>query len=93
MKIIPLLLLTLSLCASCSLFEAKPKLMQTEFRLVFRFDENPMPDDSGAAASAAWVDGHCIIRMRPEYYTHRCLGHELRHCLEGNWHEGRKEIC
>jgi len=77
----------------CSLFESKPQLTMTEFKLVFRFDDRPMPSDKGAVASAGWTDGYCIIRMKPEYYTHRCLGHELRHCLEGDWHKGRKEEC
>lgn len=33
-----------------------------------------------------YADGKCIIYLRK--YP-QCLSHELRHCFEGNWHEGR----
>lgn len=67
--------------------------MQTDFRVIFRFDDEPMPNDPHAAASATWAEGWCIIKLKPEYYTHRCLGHEFDHCLRGDWHKGRKEPC
>ena len=88
-----LILLFSLLLAGCSAFEARPNLMQTDFRVIFRFDDEPMPSDRQAVASAKWGDGLCIINVKPEYYTHRCLGHEFRHCLEGDWHKGRKEPC
>lgn len=89
-----ILIFSLSLFVNgCSLFEANHKFIQTDFRLVFLLDDEPMPNDDSAAASAYWDDGYCIIRVKPEYYTHRCLGHELRHCLEGDWHNGKKEPC
>ena len=89
-----LILIVFSLAVlGCSLFDSKPQLTMTKFRLVFRFDDNPIPKDKGAVASASWIEGYCMIRIKPEYYTHRCLGHELRHCLEGDWYKGRKEKC
>lgn len=38
-------------------------------------------------AEAAISDGFCAIRLRK--YP-QCLQHEIRHCIEGNWHEGDK---
>lgn len=35
----------------------------------------------------------CLIIVTPKYYHHACLGHELRHCLEGYWHKGREVDC
>lgn len=37
-------------------------------------------------AEAVVTDKVCIIRIHPDHYTHSCLGHELRHCIEGWWH-------
>lgn len=88
-----LLIILISLCVGCTAFEPRPEFIQTEFRVIFLFDENPMPSDKGAVASATWSDGHCVIRMKRAHYSNRCLGHEFRHCLEGDWHEGRKEKC
>lgn len=39
------------------------------------------------AYAELYPDGKCIIYLRQ--YP-QCLSHEVRHCLEGNWHEGRK---
>lgn len=93
MKIDSLLILSFSLLTGCALFQAQPVLMQDDFRLKFEFSDDPIPSRNGDVASAEWTDGLCIIRVKPEYYTHRCLGHELRHCLEGDWHAGRNEGC
>lgn len=35
---------------------------------------------------AELYDDHCVIYLRK--YP-QCLAHEIRHCFEGNWHEGR----
>lgn len=37
-------------------------------------------------ADAVVTDTFCLIRIHPDHYTHSCLGHELRHCIEGRWH-------
>ena len=36
---------------------------------------------------AVWQEGECQILLRkyPE-----CLLHEMRHCIEGDWHPGRE---
>jgi hypothetical protein len=35
----------------------------------------------------------CVIRIDPEFYTHSCLGHEIRHCFEGYWHGDEQIDC
>ncbi len=37
-------------------------------------------------ADAVVTDTFCLISIHPDHYTHSCLGHELRHCIEGRWH-------
>jgi len=81
-----ILLFSLSGCSAFAPQINQSDLMQDQFQLTFKFDENPMPSRRGAVASARWWDGGCIIRMKRDYFTNRCLGHELLHCLVGNWH-------
>lgn len=38
-------------------------------------------------STACSTVGICTIKIRRETYP-ACLGHELRHVFEGNWHEG-----
>ncbi len=40
----------------------------------------------GVDGLATWSDDICLVRLRA--YP-RCLGHEIRHCFEGDWHSGR----
>ena len=42
---------------------------------------------------AEWSNGLCSIKLDTKKYTHSCIGHEVRHCLEGSWHEGRDVGC
>lgn len=53
-----------------------------------------LQDETGYKAQA-WPPKHsgdaCVIKIDPKYYTHSCLGHEFRHCLDGYWH-GSKEV-
>lgn len=82
--------------AGCSAFHGvhqQSDLMQSEFKLTFIFDDTPIDDKKWAVGSATFWKGGCIIRINPLYYTHACLGHELRHCLEGYWHRNEKEPC
>ena len=39
-----------------------------------------------AHACAMWTDTHCTIYV-PEKTSYHALGHEMRHCTEGNFHE------
>ena len=39
----------------------------------------------GTIAYSIYEPGHCVIVMKKDKYP-QCLQHELRHCLEGDWH-------
>ena len=45
-----------------------------------------LPEDMAARATFPDDRSWCIIEVLPEHYSHECLGHELRHCIEGHWH-------
>lgn len=44
-------------------------------------------DHTTRAYAEIYPNNKCIIYLRQ--YP-QCLAHEVRHCYEGNWHEGRK---
>lgn len=46
-----------------------------------------LPNGMPQLARTTVGDGFCIIELT-EYP--RCLLHEIRHCFEGNWHEGKE---
>lgn len=91
MKFLFVLLICLS--SGCSLFESRRVISNNDFVVHFRFSDNPIPSKPWAVGSAQFKNGVCIITIRPEYYINSCLGHELRHCLEGPWHGDKREGC
>lgn len=90
MKILLALSILLIGCASPM---PATELMQSEFKLSVVFDDKPIHKGVVRAAKTSWGNGTCVITIQPKYYTHKCLGHELRHCLEGDWHKGRDYLC
>lgn len=81
---IRILLISL-LLSGCSTI--KPDIYQTSFHLRFVPSENlTKPGYETVKALTSPGDGICTIKMDMRYYSHDCLGHELRHCLEGFWH-------
>ena len=64
----------------------------TEFtvRLVLTPGDFARLPDGRLAMAWAWMDKDrvCYIHMPRNKYP-RCLQHEVRHCIEGNWHKGR----
>jgi hypothetical protein len=90
MKIVALL--ATILMTGCSLFQ--PNLEDVPviktFTLTFQLlDQLPCPNnpDKYCHGLAHMADDYCVIQVDPDYYTHETLGHELRHCLEGHWHD------
>ena len=67
--------------------EAKelPPIQTKKFKLVFQVVEE-LPAGRAAQAIFAPDMSVCVIQVLPQFYSHECLGHELRHCLEGHWH-------
>jgi hypothetical protein len=69
--------------AACASFDApKPTLKYPGFVTVIKI--NPQLPTLGIARTSLGV---CEITLR-EYPI--CLLHEIRHCVEGSWHEGRE---
>lgn len=66
--------------------------VMTSFHLVVLRNET-LP--RGVAAQSTWnrEKEWCLIEYRQSHYSNECLGHELRHCLEGYWHGKDKVIC
>ena len=62
-----------------------PPIQSKEFKLVFQVVEE-LPEGRAAQAIFAPDMSVCVIQVLPQFYSHECLGHELRHCLEGHWH-------
>jgi len=63
--------------------DAEPKaIAQDKFRVQLRVV--PGLETRGLAV---WQEGECQILLR-EYPE--CLLHEVRHCIEGDWHPGRE---
>lgn len=54
-------------------------------------------DLTGWQKATAWPpkpgDNTCRIVIDPEFYTHSCIGHEIRHCFDGYWHDEEKVDC
>ncbi|WBL59228.1 hypothetical protein LQF05_15045 [Stutzerimonas stutzeri] len=57
-------------------------------RLVDRIDYKPGADAYGLSRCA---NGVCVIELLREHYPY-CLGHELRHVFEGDWHAGHETL-
>lgn len=55
-------------------------------QLVDQIDYKPGWDALGVTRCA---NGVCVIQIRRDMYP-RCLTHELRHVMEGDWHPGRE---
>lgn len=67
-----------------SIFSASetPEIKRAPFILSVKEEPNLSP---GVPGTATFVEGSnvCLIKLR-EYP--RCLLHEVRHCIEGEWH-------
>lgn len=90
MKILNTLLLTL-LLTGCQ--TPQYNLQHTNFRMIIQ--ESPEYLDRLSARNRTvygmsfYSENVCVIILR-EYP--KCLLHEVRHCIEGNWHEGRDTL-
>ena len=77
--------LAAALLAGCSSFDyTKPAIKNKAFTVSV--EEGELPANVMGTATYYPSFNACIIILR-EYP--KCLLHEIRHCLEGNWHEGR----
>lgn len=64
----------------------KPDIKNTGFHLYF-IESGHLYLDGRKVKALTYPGGNvCVIKMDMKYYSENCLGHELRHCLEGYWH-------
>ncbi|WP_339098217.1 hypothetical protein ACINK0_17715 (plasmid) [Deinococcus sp. VB343] len=73
------LLLALSLLCSCAPALQSPATTIHGVPVRYQVTE-ALP--GGTNASAQWLSGHCLIRVRPGAVTSLILAHELGHCLD-----------
>lgn len=72
------------LLSGCAYYDERPRMVRNAVSIIV-LDNQDMP---GRTLGTATRNGNtCIIRLREYPY---CLQHEVRHCLEGNFHQGRK---
>jgi hypothetical protein len=75
--------IALVMLAGCGSFDPPaPVLERTTSVITVKVDPNLK-----TKGIATWAGSLCTITLR-EYPV--CLQHEVRHCFEGNWHEGRE---
>ena len=55
-----------------------------EFILV-----DSLPNNAYGVSSFDFNSNKCIVKIRRDVYPY-CIVHEIRHCVEGSWHEGIK---
>jgi hypothetical protein len=78
---IKLLLALTLLLSSCTTYDS-PKILRSAFTLSITESDNLPPNTLGTAVYHPSLNA-CIITLRK--YP-QCLLHEIRHCIEGDWH-------
>lgn len=79
-----LLIVALLLSGCASIFDApKPVTVRTTSTVEVTLTNNLPANMNGYAIVE---DGYCRVYLRESTYP-RCIRHEFRHCMEGNFHE------
>ena len=79
-------LLVGALLVGCSFSGPPPKMVRSSTSIiVIESDRLPI----GVKGTAIVSGDKCIITLQKYPY---CLQHEVRHCLEGNWHQGYNTV-
>lgn len=80
----------IALSAGCTTTTMKHDIIQSEnvrVSVITSAKLPTLPNGMPQLARTTVGDGFCIIELAK--YP-QCLLHEIRHCFEGNWHEGRE---
>jgi len=79
--------LVVLLLAGCGTFEANPKYSKVvvTWEIVEEEQVSKKCGLNNVFACAKWRGNKCTI-ITPRETTMETLGHELRHCFEGHWH-------
>lgn len=65
------------------------KVRTDTFKIKVNLQDRVIYKGQTVSGLAVWKDDWCIIALPEDEYP-GCLEHEVRHCLEGNFHEGYK---
>jgi hypothetical protein len=79
-------LLAIAMLTGCASFDAPPAPQIKRQGVVIQVSEGSLPD--GVQGTAAYYDTLNICQIVLRKYP-RCLLHEVRHCIEGAWHDDR----
>ncbi len=85
-----LLILLLSGCAS--LPHPEYPINNNNVRVQVNIVAQPINNGVKVKAFATWGKGWCVITIKESEYP-ACLGHEMLHCISGQWHVGENEWC
>lgn len=82
-------LIVVILVSACYVSPHGHALKQNDVRVSLVVNEKlpALSDGHPQLARTTVGDGFCVIELTQ--YP-KCLLHEIRHCFEGNWHEGRE---
>ena len=80
------IILVLLVLSACSTSNDTYDIKRSNFQVTVVEQPNKLADNVLGSATYLPASNHCVIILR-QYPV--CLLHEIRHCLEGNWHEGR----
>ena len=82
--------------------EYEPNILYPKIDLEVKVVENADAECSKYAKDINYEIEHCALQWKPQNGVRKCtlimqrdkitmgdLGHELRHCLEGDWHDAR----
>lgn len=76
------------LLTGCEQNTGDPDKVRTDtFKVTVKLTDEVVYKGERVSGLAIWKDDWCIIQLPKDEYP-RCLAHEMRHCLEGDFHEG-----
>lgn len=82
------LLMQMTGCASEPVTPVTRNEALIHVRLVDKIDYKPGMKAFGLSRCA---NGVCVVEVLRDHYPY-CLGHEIRHVFEGDWHAGHESI-
>lgn len=87
------LALTLCGCATASELHDPEKIVNPDMILRVMVVDDLYMGDIKINGYAKYEGDTCYVVLDTTAYTHSCIGHEIRHCLEGPWHGNEPTTC
>lgn len=96
MRLLTLLLLSIFLSGCLPMLQVHDPTrikVNEEFKIVFILQDDLHFGGAKVNGYYVWAADVCKVYLDTRHYTHSCIGHEVRHCLEGYWHGGGDVTC